>query len=369
MGRLFGPPAQAQPPGLINQGQLPRANNLQDTMNMVGNLPGQVAPGILVQYQIQYQFPRPQQPHNQGQQALQPVPDFPGFAGPGGVWRPWPADGLPHGQPPVMPEINRPVVPTPHPTGEQENISTSGVQPQAPGEGLSDTQPDSRTSPDTSTTSNPTPREAAALAALRRLGSQTQALNNTTESMSGSTALNQSTPGGHSGPAANGSSSAELDNKAVPQLIPLYDYSAYSPEQDPSPLEQTTGTQTNLTSNNPWTLAGNYSDTPLAQLPPPLTDEQLARMDALTREAIDERLRALEGVSAAVYRCIDDLMRIRSTLPVSSASFSPQGNSSSTPGEASSSQGTSKEPGRSRSESKRPEESSSEAVSLLDDVE
>jgi len=38
-------------------------------------------------------------------------------------------------------------------------------------------------------------------------------------------------------------------------------------------------------------------------------------MDTVTREAIDERLRVLEGVSGAVFRCIEDLMRIRSSLP------------------------------------------------------
>lgn len=38
-------------------------------------------------------------------------------------------------------------------------------------------------------------------------------------------------------------------------------------------------------------------------------------MDRVTREAIDERLRVLEGVSGAVFRCIEDLMRVRSALP------------------------------------------------------
>jgi E3 ubiquitin-protein ligase synoviolin len=52
-----------------------------------------------------------------------------------------------------------------------------------------------------------------------------------------------------------------------------------------------------------------------SQLPPTLTSEQLAHLDVLTRESIDERLRILEGVSGAVYRCIDDLMRMRSALP------------------------------------------------------
>ncbi|KAI0779227.1 hypothetical protein C8Q74DRAFT_1446840 [Fomes fomentarius] len=57
--------------------------------------------------------------------------------------------------------------------------------------------------------------------------------------------------------------------------------------------------------------------TPLSQLPPTLTDEQLARLDRLTREAIDERLRVLEGVSGAVYRCVEELTRVRSVLPSS----------------------------------------------------
>ncbi|KAH9907656.1 uncharacterized protein B0H18DRAFT_1131557 [Fomitopsis serialis] len=55
--------------------------------------------------------------------------------------------------------------------------------------------------------------------------------------------------------------------------------------------------------------------TPLAQLPATLTDEQLARLDRVTREAIDERLRVLEGVSGAVHRCIEELTRVRSVLP------------------------------------------------------
>lgn len=42
-------------------------------------------------------------------------------------------------------------------------------------------------------------------------------------------------------------------------------------------------------------------------------------MDRVTREAIDERLRVLEGVSGAVYRCIDELMKMRSTLPAPTA--------------------------------------------------
>jgi len=62
-------------------------------------------------------------------------------------------------------------------------------------------------------------------------------------------------------------------------------------------------------------LPQSSSTNTVSQLPPSLTDEQLATLDRLTRESIDERLRILEGVSGAVYRCIDDLLRLRSALP------------------------------------------------------
>jgi E3 ubiquitin-protein ligase synoviolin len=55
-------------------------------------------------------------------------------------------------------------------------------------------------------------------------------------------------------------------------------------------------------------------------------------MDSLTREAIDERLRVLEGVSGAIFRCIDDLLRMRSVLPASApATVTSQPNTSSLP--------------------------------------
>ena len=54
----------------------------------------------------------------------------------------------------------------------------------------------------------------------------------------------------------------------------------------------------------------------LATLPPTLTDAQLTQLDVLTRDAIDERLRVLESVSNAMYRCAEELTRLRSVLPV-----------------------------------------------------
>jgi E3 ubiquitin-protein ligase synoviolin len=62
---------------------------------------------------------------------------------------------------------------------------------------------------------------------------------------------------------------------------------------------------------------------PLNTLPPTLTDAQLTHLDVLTREAIDERLRVLEGVSSTMYRCMEELTRLRSVLPVAAGPAPP----------------------------------------------
>lgn len=121
------------------------------------------------------------------------------------------------------------------------------------------------------------PREAAARAAARR--------------MKDSNSLSTST-----------ASANPHKSNLAPNLIPLSEYDFQSPSsgsQDQR-LDPTSG--------------GADLRVPISSLPP-LTDEQLALMDQTTREAIDERLKVLEGVSTVVYRCIDDLMRVRSALP------------------------------------------------------
>lgn len=70
---------------------------------------------------------------------------------------------------------------------------------------------------------------------------------------------------------------------------------------------------------------------PLNTLPPTLTDAQLAHLDVLTREAIDERLRVLEGVSSTMYRCIEELTRLRSVLPVAAGPTPPATQTGSQP--------------------------------------
>jgi E3 ubiquitin-protein ligase synoviolin len=116
-----------------------------------------------------------------------------------------------------------------------------------------------------------------------------------------------------------------------PHLIPLYDYRS-SPSPLVTPLQRETASLQTVRTSNRYPaprrvhdFSSNFSASPLPaqqqrssvlpQLPPSLTDEQLTNLDRLTRESIDERLRILEGVSGAVYRCIDDLMRLRSAIP------------------------------------------------------
>ena len=87
---------------------------------------------------------------------------------------------------------------------------------------------------------------------------------------------------------------------------------------------------------------------PLATLPSTLTDAQLGQLDVLTRDAIDERLRVLESVSTAMYRCAEELTRLRSVIPVASGPAPTQVRSSersSEPGQGPTTQGAANESG------------------------
>jgi len=53
----------------------------------------------------------------------------------------------------------------------------------------------------------------------------------------------------------------------------------------------------------------------LRSLPPTLTQEQLHRLDVVTREALDERIRILENLQGVMWRCAEELIRMRSVLP------------------------------------------------------
>ncbi|KAH9851484.1 hypothetical protein C2E23DRAFT_869396 [Lenzites betulinus] len=136
-------------------------------------------------------------------------------------------------------------------------------------------------------------------------------------------------------------------NPALPSLIPLYDPSTVTPMRVanpnpylapygnyyrapgvPSSSARPAGVRPSSSSQQAAAAAAaaqahvprsaragpGGARTPLGQLPPTLTEEQLARLDRLTREAIDERLRVLEGVSGAIFRCMEELTRVRSVM-------------------------------------------------------
>ncbi|KAF8070295.1 hypothetical protein FPV67DRAFT_1010811 [Lyophyllum atratum] len=338
MGRLFGPPAQAP----IVPGQLPAAQFPQNQNNapqIPGNLAGQLPQGVVIQYHIQYQLPRDQQqnqyhiqyqlPRDQQQnqqpppQPLQPPPQFAGFPGPGGAWQPWPQNGIQDQEP-------GPMTPDAGPT-----TSTPTVDPQAPVTSAASTPTTSNPGDDSPTT----PRGAAALAALRRLNGNNRPSGVTAPR---SVAYQPSEQGRATEPLASSSRVSSSDSTSsnhlpgnssnAPPLIPLYDYSAFGSGATamsfPSSLssgEPRTRVSPGHTGNSRLSSRAVPRPSQGAQqpdqrnsaslLPPTLTDDQLALMDRLTRDAIDERLRVLEGVSGAVYRCIDDLMRMRSAIP------------------------------------------------------
>ncbi|EJF60481.1 hypothetical protein BD309DRAFT_971787 [Dichomitus squalens] len=168
--------------------------------------------------------------------------------------------------------------------------------------------------------------------------------NGTTLSAPGPSILHAPTSSSAASPSAPATMSAgtgpaaqDTSISALPPLIPLYDTSIVQPTRvhgsnpyfapythsyrAPNGLPSSTRAaagQTQDSYSRPTRVgagSGSSSRTPLSQLPPTLTDEQLARLDRLTREAIDERLRVLEGVSSAVYRCVEELTRVRSVLP------------------------------------------------------
>ncbi|KAH0589305.1 E3 ubiquitin-protein ligase HRD1 [Termitomyces sp. J132] len=311
VGRLFGPPVQPPlAPGQHLPGQAP--HNQNNPPQNLGNLANPHYPqGVVIQYHVQYQLPRTQQQNN-SQQALQATPQFPGFQGPGGAWQPWPHDV-------AAPDATITAADT------QMQQTTTAIP--APPSSIRDNEE----------AASATPREAAALAALRRLNDSSS--NRTSSSSSSQSSVSQGSLIEAQYTEGSSSSSARSNQHSppVPSLIPLYDYTeinsglASVPTMAGSSSRYSTPELHSRISpgqvGNSRPSARNVSRLQNGQrniLPPTLTDEQLAVMDRLTREAIDERLRVLEGVSSAVYRCIDDLMRMRSALPSPNAAAPAQ---------------------------------------------
>lgn len=214
-----------------------------------------------------------------------------------------------------------------------------------------------------------TPRNAAALAAMRRFnsansGGDSSSMSPTTSSSQGgqNVARAEARPATTTVPiAAPGDSVTQSERASLPSLIPTPTAEERSSGPGPSTLlnqnppmsvpPQTTRVQhgpvpsliplfdpattqativapPNLMQNRipfnaqyaPQTLRPRYNlntgQLPdFRTLPQTLTQEQLDRLDVLTREAIDERLRALENIQTVMWRCSEELVRIRSVLP------------------------------------------------------
>ncbi|KAI0644362.1 hypothetical protein C8Q79DRAFT_766432 [Trametes meyenii] len=297
---------------------------------------------------------------------LEQAPVFNGFYGPGQVWQPWgdprlfgqqqqqqqaAAVGTPPAQPQQIPRA--PSVAASTGTSERDTRARGTTRndetSQAP-------TPTPTTAPSSSPTASSSSgasarnggsqtldaRHAAALAALRRFNSAAAA--SAEAAMSADRAspapAPSPTPVPETPPAAAQSSAptagpssapnvVQASPLALPTLIPLYDTSIVQPTRVPGthhpysmpyhPIYRTLGARPPSGSQRPAASARTQTArTSLAQLPPTLTEEQLARLDRLTRDAIDERLRVLEGVSGAVWRCMEELTRVRSVLPVRS---------------------------------------------------
>ena len=282
LGRFFAPPGQ--PAQAVNPPPNVPARAVQNQ-----GTHGQHNP-VVIEYRIQYQTPTPGfasvEQNNNAQSppaTLQPIRPLDGFVGPNGAWQRWP--------------------------GNRDNIENSNAIP------LNASIPDAETREEppaavalleeqiegTGPTDSEDPRAAAAIAALRRSGGKPPSLTEL-----------PSNGEDHSAREAHmENSSTSAAPSQAPRWIPLFDLSMTRSHTSASILTpETSHTQPSST------IRQNAS---LSQLPQQITDAQLALLDNLTREAIDERLRILESVSGIVDQCVENLLKVRSALPVTEA--------------------------------------------------
>lgn len=312
----------------------------------------------------QYGYPyRPQPP------LFAPEPQqFQGFWGPDGVWQAWPvgaernghehAEGRTGPAPPSSASSSN----LPLPSQQQpDSTSAPNAATQLPAPPASDNAA-VRPSPPAEGEGSSTAVDArarAAEAALRRLNSGRSVANRPGavgasgeskrpgDGARGATADAASASSGTTPEPSATTNGAGPSRASLPALIPLYDPSAalppsYRPSfpgQYPSSSSSVHRAALNPGTGHPrqhaptpqWTSTSPFSSAQpsatrtasggrvLRTLPPALTEEQLALLDRVTREAIDERLRILEGVQTVTARCVEDLLRTRSVLPRSNA--------------------------------------------------
>ncbi|KAH8828115.1 hypothetical protein DL96DRAFT_1601806 [Flagelloscypha sp. PMI_526] len=236
------------------------------------------------------------------------------------------------GQAPVSPTVPAvtpaPTINHPPPPADTRTLPLPSAPTRTSGSSSETSQ-----TPALSTSSVPTPREAAAQAALRRFGVPTPPTTNEPSGSSEQTTTSESTAEMTSIVQDQATSEISIESPVlpthtamnvdpspttttpqpapsealnpnewddVPRLIPVYDWARTYP-----------GTQ-----GASAALASLRSIPLLRNLPPRISTSQLQALDRLTREAIDERLRVLESVNGTIGRCVDELMQLRSMLPL-----------------------------------------------------
>ncbi|QRV96606.1 E3 ubiquitin-protein ligase synoviolin [Ceratobasidium sp. AG-Ba] len=393
--RVWNGPGQAQPPPPVNgvPPQVPPA---------AGAPPPPFAPGPMGN--PAFPWGAGVQPNHNPWMPM-PPPQFQGFNA-GGQWYPWGAPPAPGNernqeqrqQPDLTPtgstgtisgaglvaspaaldrdatpmQLNHPISgpAPPAPTPVQKVVPVPNkTPPEAKGEAIA--------SPGAGSSTGTTPREAAALAALRRFqaGRSTESLRS--PPAANVKAVSSSLPGTPL-PPAPGSGDQRANTRSplaetsprplsptrttgaatgpgagagtgfIPNLIPLYNPasvpaangssgaapSPYFADATPTPVtplinptpptqpqsaarHQPTGFDFAFggTQSRPQTQSQPNGLPRSGQLPAAMSESQLANLDRLTREAIDERLRVLEGVQTTVWRCVEELTRLRSALP------------------------------------------------------
>ncbi len=284
---------------------------------------GNHAVNVVIQYDI-HNYPLQNTPNQRDQPSsqprpLHPPPQFVGFYGPGGVWQPWPGHAALEPTQNGATDASISVPTSSVGTAPSTNISAS-PSATAPAPSSADASAPSSTDASLPSSEPRNASEAAALAALRRLNRKDQphdrvsstTSDSSSSSSSSSSSISSSTSessDGETSPMNESHSTSQATSTAsvvVPSLIPL-DY-IHSESGSVPTVRPPLNPQDRNTSRS-------SSEIPISQLPPTLTDDQLTVLDRVTREAIDERIRILEGVSGAVYRCIDELIRVRSALP------------------------------------------------------
>jgi len=282
-GRFFGPPgqpAQAANPLPNAPARAVQNQGIHDQHNP-----------IMIQYHINNQTPTPgstgagQNNILQRPSVIQPIQPLDGFVGPNGVWQRWPGD-----------------------RDNTENTNSTPLNQSVPDAGMREGSPVPaalvREQTEGTSSNNEDPRVAAAIAAMRRVDGK--------ESPS-SSKLSSSVEDHGTQKAHMETSSAPAVPSQVPKWIPLFDLSM-------------TRLHTSTNMSAPETTHSQPSSiirqkTSLSHLPEQISDAQLARLDNLTREAIDERLQILENVSGIVDQCVENLLKVRSALPVIDGNF------------------------------------------------